>query len=155
MSQEASRKCCCHIPWAWSPRYVCFSTLVTWCIIQPDTHNSSCITDILIIPTCQRSDIDLVNIGHKVEDEKDRLLERVRLMTSTVWSSYECHADCFFLNSKLENIHVSFPLNRLAVVFSFPSIAVYGFCKESVWAGTRTRPLGRLYRPMQWPSHDP
>jgi hypothetical protein len=31
----------------------------------------------LIIPTCQHSDIDLVRTGEKVEDEKDRLLERV------------------------------------------------------------------------------
>jgi hypothetical protein len=34
---------------------------------------------ILIIPTCQHSDLDLVRVGEAVEDEKDRLLERVRL----------------------------------------------------------------------------
>ena len=31
----------------------------------------------LIIPTCQRSAVDLVRIGTVIEDEKDRLLERV------------------------------------------------------------------------------
>ncbi len=30
-----------------------------------------------VIPTCQRSDIDLVRTGEVVENEKDRLLERV------------------------------------------------------------------------------
>jgi hypothetical protein len=31
----------------------------------------------LIVPTCQRSDLDLVKMGDVVEGEKDRLLERV------------------------------------------------------------------------------
>jgi hypothetical protein len=30
-----------------------------------------------VIPTCQRSDIDLVRFGEVIEQEKDRLLERV------------------------------------------------------------------------------
>ncbi len=32
-----------------------------------------------MIPTCQRSDIDLVRFGEVIEQEKDRLLERVRI----------------------------------------------------------------------------
>ncbi len=32
---------------------------------------------LLIVPTCQHADLDLVNTGEKVEGEKDRLLERV------------------------------------------------------------------------------
>jgi hypothetical protein len=34
-------------------------------------------SDLLIVPTCQRADLDLVQTGEKVDDEKDRLLERV------------------------------------------------------------------------------
>jgi len=33
--------------------------------------------DLLIVPTCQQADTDLVRMGDKVENEKDRLLERV------------------------------------------------------------------------------
>lgn len=32
----------------------------------------------LVVPTCQQADYDLVRTGEKVEGEKDRLLERVR-----------------------------------------------------------------------------
>jgi hypothetical protein len=34
-------------------------------------------TDLLIVPTCQRADMDLVQTGEKTDTEKDRLLERV------------------------------------------------------------------------------
>eukprot|EP00877_Chromochloris_zofingiensis_P001843 jgi/Chrzof1/1165/Cz01g43050.t1 len=37
-----------------------------------DTH------DLLVVPTCQQADIDLVRTGDKVDIEKDRLLEQVR-----------------------------------------------------------------------------
>jgi hypothetical protein len=37
-------------------------------------------TGILIIPTCQNSEVDLVRVGEEVEIEKDRLLERVSRM---------------------------------------------------------------------------
>lgn len=33
--------------------------------------------DMLIVPTCQRADMDLVRTGEQVDVEKDRLLERV------------------------------------------------------------------------------
>jgi hypothetical protein len=33
----------------------------------------------LVIPTCQHATLDLVQRGEKVETEKDRLLERVRV----------------------------------------------------------------------------
>ena len=36
------------------------------------------LTDMLAVPTCQHSDVDLVRTGEKIEQEKDRLLERVR-----------------------------------------------------------------------------
>ena len=32
----------------------------------------------LIVPTCQQADYDLVRTGEKIDTEKDRLLERVR-----------------------------------------------------------------------------
>ncbi|KAI3429551.1 hypothetical protein D9Q98_005639 [Chlorella vulgaris] len=32
--------------------------------------------DMLVIPTCQQAELDLVRMGEKVEEEKDRLLER-------------------------------------------------------------------------------
>lgn len=32
--------------------------------------------DMLIVPTCQRTDVDLVNFGDHVEKEKDSRLER-------------------------------------------------------------------------------
>lgn len=35
-------------------------------------------TDMLVVPTCQQADYDLVRTGDKIESEKDRLLERVR-----------------------------------------------------------------------------
>lgn len=41
----------------------------------------------LVIPTCQQADVDLVQMGEKVDVEKDRLLERVRNETSVVQSS--------------------------------------------------------------------
>ncbi len=31
----------------------------------------------LVVPTCQHATLDLVQRGEKVEEEKDRLLERV------------------------------------------------------------------------------
>lgn len=31
----------------------------------------------MIVPTCQRSTFDLVRVGESIENEKDRLLERV------------------------------------------------------------------------------
>lgn len=36
------------------------------------------LSGMLIVPTCQQADYDLVRTGEKVELEKDRLLERVR-----------------------------------------------------------------------------
>jgi hypothetical protein len=33
----------------------------------------------LVVPTCQQADYDLVRTGEKIDTEKDRLLERVRL----------------------------------------------------------------------------
>lgn len=41
-----------------------------------------------VIPTCQRSDIDLVRTGEVVENEKDRLLERVCVFMAML----RCHA---------------------------------------------------------------
>jgi hypothetical protein len=38
---------------------------------------------LLIVPTCQNSAVDLVQMGDEVETEKDRLLERVRLCYNT------------------------------------------------------------------------
>jgi hypothetical protein len=35
------------------------------------------IKDLLIIPTCQNSEVDLVRTGEIIEQEKDRLLETV------------------------------------------------------------------------------
>lgn len=35
------------------------------------------LSDLLIVPTCQQADYDLVRTGEKIEGEKDRLLERV------------------------------------------------------------------------------
>lgn len=35
----------------------------------------------LVVPTCQRSDVDLVQMGEAIETEKDRLLERVSAHT--------------------------------------------------------------------------
>lgn len=35
-------------------------------------------SDLLVVPTCQRAECDLVNTGEKVDEEKDRLLENVR-----------------------------------------------------------------------------
>ena len=35
------------------------------------------LTGMLAVPTCQHSDVDLVRTGEKIEQEKDRLLERV------------------------------------------------------------------------------
>jgi hypothetical protein len=37
------------------------------------------LTGMLIVPTCQQADYDLVRTGEKIDTEKDRLLERVRL----------------------------------------------------------------------------
>ena len=37
--------------------------------------------DLLVIPTCQRSDLDLVRVGDVIEDEKDRLLEKARSLS--------------------------------------------------------------------------
>jgi hypothetical protein len=34
------------------------------------------LTGMLVVPTCQRSDVDLVQMGEVIENEKDRLLER-------------------------------------------------------------------------------
>jgi hypothetical protein len=33
--------------------------------------------DLLVVPTCQRSEVDLVTTGEKADEEKDRLLESV------------------------------------------------------------------------------
>ncbi|GFR40709.1 hypothetical protein Agub_g1315 [Astrephomene gubernaculifera] len=39
---------------------------------------------LLIVPTCQRSTVDLVKTGENVENEKDRLLERFMAWAKTV-----------------------------------------------------------------------
>lgn len=45
------------------------------------------VTNMLIIPTCQRADLDLVRIGSEIENEKDRLLERFVDFAAKVCSS--------------------------------------------------------------------
>lgn len=47
----------------------------------------------LIVPTCQRSDVDLVQMGEKVDLEKDRLLERVRSRLFLP-AFYPAYSDC-------------------------------------------------------------
>ena len=47
--------------------------------------NEPCLlADLLVVPTCQRSDMDLVRVGDVIEDEKDRLLEKARRETSAL-----------------------------------------------------------------------
>ncbi len=41
------------------------------------------------MPTCQHSDVDLVQMGEKVDLEKDRLLERVRSHLSCLHSTLD------------------------------------------------------------------
>ena len=41
------------------------------------TMTACLLADLLVVPTCQRSDMDLVRVGDVIEDEKDRLLEKV------------------------------------------------------------------------------
>jgi hypothetical protein len=57
----------------------------------------SAATDLLVIPTCQRSDVDLVTTGEAADAEKDRLLERFaewavalcgRLSSAGYWCDY-------------------------------------------------------------------
>lgn len=43
--------------------------------------------DMLIVPTCQHTDVDLVNFGDNVEKEKDVRLERFM-----AWSQAVCNA---------------------------------------------------------------
>lgn len=38
------------------------------------------LTGMLVVPTCQQADYDLVRTGEKIEGEKDRLLERVSVL---------------------------------------------------------------------------
>lgn len=54
-------------------------------------------TDLLVVPTCQRSDVDLVTTGEKADAEKDRLLEQFvewavavcgRLSSAGYWCDY-------------------------------------------------------------------
>ena len=50
----------------------------------PDGHadgiaKATCRAGLLMVLTCQRSDVDLVSVGDAAEAEKDRLLEKVRL----------------------------------------------------------------------------
>lgn len=42
--------------------------------VFPDVN----LSNMLVVPTCQQADYDLVRTGEKIENEKDRLLERVR-----------------------------------------------------------------------------
>lgn len=42
--------------------------------VFPDVNLSG----MLVVPTCQQADYDLVRTGEKIDTEKDRLLERVR-----------------------------------------------------------------------------
>lgn len=53
--------------------------------------------DLLVVPTCQQSDVDLVNFGEQADEEKDRLLERFmkwavavcgRLSSAGYWCDY-------------------------------------------------------------------
>lgn len=41
---------------------------------------------LLVIPTCQHAQLDLVQTGEKVEEEKDRLLENVS--TARIFFAY-------------------------------------------------------------------
>jgi hypothetical protein len=47
--------------------------------VFPDVNLSG----MLIVPTCQQADYDLVRTGEKIDLEKDRLLERVRANSSS------------------------------------------------------------------------
>jgi hypothetical protein len=41
-------------------------------------------TDLLVVPTCQHATLDLVKTGEAVDDEKDRLLERVSAVSRSM-----------------------------------------------------------------------
>ena len=63
------------------------------------------LTDLLVVPTCQRSDLDLVRVGDVIEDEKDRLLEKVCTDT-TCGVRAVCASHCLLrgYNSQLKHI---------------------------------------------------
>lgn len=48
----------------------------------------------LIVPTCQKSDVNLVAWGEQADVEKDRLLERVCCMFLALLSDDECISTC-------------------------------------------------------------
>ena len=69
------------------------SSCLTHATITPLNH-----ADMLIIPTCQRSDVDLVRLGEPSDTEKDRLLERVReqaVATPSAWGCKTQETACF------------------------------------------------------------
>lgn len=63
-----------------------FWHLIKWLFVTHDVQ-VFCLADLLIVPTCQRSKMDLVQTGEAVETEKDDLLEKVEsaLTRYTSW----------------------------------------------------------------------
>lgn len=51
-----------------------------------NTFHQTEFAGLLVVPTCQRSEMDLVQMGEKVEDEKDRLLRRFMAFAKEVCS---------------------------------------------------------------------
>lgn len=69
--------------------------LPSWSVGCPRTHKDELaalfpgidVSDMLIIPTCQRAELDLVRMGPEIEGEKDRLLENFFAFAAQV-----CHS---------------------------------------------------------------
>lgn len=91
------------------------------------------LTGVLLVPTCQQATVDLVNVGPRIEDEKDRLLERVWFLKG---------------RRRTPDFPRSYPL-----LFATLS-AVHGVCQAGVRAADGAGTLGRLYRPLQRSAHD-
>lgn len=107
-----------------------------------------------VIPTCQRSDIDLVRTGEVVENEKDRLLERVRVFMAML----RCHALGDWRMQTNGVLHapqqvfasaaslITSP-RRFSVV---PVAAVLRICKGGMRRAHSKGLLGGLHRPLLW-----
>lgn len=132
-------------------------------------------SDLLIVPTCQRSDLDLVQTGEKIDTEKDRLLERVRRGMVTIMLVQKCivpasamtrgglkacsSAELRLVPGSHEQTgctccHVAgMDLYTCPKPFLWlPCCAVRGVVQGCVCQAHSTGPLGRLHRPLLRPA---
>jgi hypothetical protein len=104
------------------------------------------IDTILIVPTCQRAVMDLVQVGDVVEVEKDKLLEQAsHWRGGGAWAARGEGSACAPCAPMQELTHVPLLLCASSVPLPAPAAAVHGLGGQGVRRADRAGPLGGLH----------